>query len=79
MSSTPKPEVLHGEAPKDVKDNEQVRFMLNQDNTRNTAHNDRMREIKQKALEGHGGHFRAPLKTDKAWTKRGSGRPMGQW
>ena len=70
MNSQPK-EVLHGEAPEDVKDNEEVRFMLNQDNAREIAANDKMREIKAKALEGHGRNFRAPLKIDKAWTKRG--------
>lgn len=70
MNSQPK-EVLHGEAPEDVKDNEEVRFMLNQDNARKISDNDKMRQIKAKALEGHGGNFRAPLKIDKAWTKRG--------
>ena len=70
MNGQPK-EVLHGEAPEDVKDNEEVRFMLNQDNAREIASNDKMREIKAKALEGHGRNFRAPLKIDKAWTKRG--------
>ena len=71
MNSQPKPEVLHGESPEDVKDNPQVRFMLNQDNARKIKENDRQREIKAKALEGHGGYFRAPKKIDKAWTKRG--------
>ena len=71
MNSQPKPEVLHNESPEDVKDNPEVRFMLNQDNARDIAANDRLREIEAKALEKHGGYFRAPLKVDKAWTKRG--------
>ena len=47
MNTTPKPDVLHGEAPNDVKDNPEVRFMLNQDNARKIKHNDNMRNIKE--------------------------------
>ena len=69
MNSTPK-EVLHGEAPEDVASNPEVRSMMNQDYARSIRHNDKQRQIKAKALEGHGGYFRAPLKTDKTF-KRG--------
>ncbi len=39
LNSTPKPAVLHGDAPAEVKDNPKVTFMLMQDQARDLQHN----------------------------------------
>ena len=71
LNDTPKPEVLHGESPNEVKDQPAVQMMLLEDNAAKLKHNDDQAKSKQKALNQAGNAFRAPLKIDKKWTKRG--------
>ena len=61
LNATPKPDVLHGEAPKDVKDSPAVRFMLQQDQARALNHNQRLTDRRKAQLEESGGHFRPQL------------------
>ncbi len=49
LNSTPKPAVLHGDAPAEVKDNPKVTFMLQQDQARDLQHNKKVTETKAKA------------------------------
>ena len=49
LNSTPKPAVLHGDAPAEVKDNPKVTFMLMQDQARDLQHNKKITETKAKA------------------------------
>ncbi len=49
LNSTPKPAVLHGDAPSEVKDNPKVTFMLMQDQARDLQHNKKITETKAKA------------------------------
>ncbi len=59
-NNTPKTGVLHGAAPKDVRDDDDVRFMLLQDNAGKMKHNTALTERRTAALENTGS-FRAPL------------------
>ena len=65
LNETPKPNVLHGAAPKDVHEDPEVTFMLSQDMARNIAHNQRTTEQKQSALSTAGGTFRAQTAVNK--------------
>ena len=49
LNGTPKPAVLHGDAPAEVKDNPKVTFMLMQDQARDLQHNKKVTETKAKA------------------------------
>ena len=71
MNDTPKPDVLHGESPNEVKDQPAVKMMLLEDNARKIKHNDDLGKTRQKALNSVGNTFRAPVAIDKKWTKRG--------
>ena len=71
MNDTPKPEVLHGESPNEVKDQPAVQMMLLEDNAKKIKENDDLAKSRQRALNRAGNAFRAPLKIDKKWTKRG--------
>lgn len=64
LNATPKPEVLHGAAPDDVKGEPEVKFMLLQDNARKLQHNEALATKRRAALQRAGGHFRAPLVGD---------------
>ena len=55
LNATPKPEVLHGAAPDDVKGEPEVQFMLLQDNARKLQHNDALAAKRRTALERAGG------------------------
>ena len=48
-----------------------MKMMLLEDNARKIKHNDDLGKTRQKALNSVGNAFRAPLKIDKKWTKRG--------
>ncbi|HSG20481.1 MAG TPA: hypothetical protein VLA31_06895, partial [Burkholderiaceae bacterium] len=60
LNSTPKPGVLHGDSPAEVKDDPEVQFLLQQDQAKNFRHNARLTEQRQARLEADGA-FRAPL------------------
>ncbi len=49
LNSTPKPAILHWDAPSEVKENPKVTFMLMQDQARDLQHNKKVTEIKAKA------------------------------
>jgi len=70
LNNTPKPEVLHGASPEEVRDNPEIRFMLNQDTARDIQHNKSLTEKKAEALE-ETKHFRAPLPGATSKFKRG--------
>ncbi len=71
MNDTPKPDVLHGESPNEVKDQPAVKMMLIEDNAKKIKHNDDLGKTRQKTLNKAGNAFRAPLKVNGKWTKRG--------
>ena len=60
LNSTPKPGVLHGDSPEEVKDDPEVQFLLQQDQARAFKHNAKLTEQRQARLESDGA-FRAPL------------------
>ncbi len=60
FNNTPKPGVLHGAAPKDVRGDEDIRFMLLQDQAKKIQHNTTLTTARTSALEGTGA-FRAPV------------------
>ncbi len=60
QNNTPKPGVLHGADPKDVRNDDEVCFMLLQDQAKNMQHNTALSEKRTAALENTG-TFRAPL------------------
>jgi hypothetical protein len=60
LNSTPKPGVLHGDSPEEVKDDPEVQFLLQQDQAKNFRHNAKLTEQRQARLESDGA-FRAPL------------------
>ncbi len=60
INDTPKPGVLHGLAPKEVRDDDDVRFMLLQDQAKNMRHNSAL-TLKRTAAVEDSGSFRAPL------------------
>jgi hypothetical protein len=60
LNSTPKPGVLHGDSPEEVKDDPEVQFLLQQGQAKNFRHNTRLTEQRQARLESDGA-FRAPL------------------
>ncbi len=70
LNDTPKPGVLHGDAPSEVRDDDEVRFMLLQDQARALQHNKKLTERRQDKLE-EAGAFRAPLPESTSKFKRG--------
>ena len=70
INDTPKPGVLHGDAPSEVRDDDEVRFMLLQDQARALQHNKKLTARRQDNLEDAGG-FRAPLPDSTSKFKRG--------
>jgi hypothetical protein len=69
MNDTPKP-VLHGDAPSEVRGDDDVSFMLQQDQARSLQHNKKLTARRQNTLEDAGG-FRAPLPDSTSKFKRG--------
>ncbi len=60
INSTPKTGVLHGAAPKEVRVDDEVHFMLLQDQAKNMQHNAALTDKRKTAVEATGS-FRAPL------------------
>ena len=60
LNSTPKPGVLHGGAPKQIRDDDTRRFMLLQDQAKNLEHNTALGKRRTEKLQSTG-VFRAPL------------------
>jgi hypothetical protein len=60
INATPQPGLLHGDSPEEVRNDEEVRFMLQQDQARAFKHNARLTEQHQARLESDSA-FRAPL------------------
>ena len=60
MNSTPKPGVLHGAAPKQVRTDDERQFMLLQDQAKNMDHNTALGARRKEKLDSTG-VFRAPL------------------
>ena len=69
LNDTPKP-VLHGDAPSEVRGDDEVGFMLQQDQARSIQHNKKLTTRRQTALEDAGG-FRVPLPDSTSKFKRG--------
>ena len=69
INNTPKPGVLHGTAPKEVRDDDNVRFMLLQDQAKNMQHNTALAAKRTAAVEDTGS-FRAPLPESTGKSKR---------
>jgi hypothetical protein len=59
LNATPKPGVLHGDSPEEVKDDPEVQFLLQQDQAKCFRHNTMLTEQRQARLESDGA-FRAP-------------------
>lgn len=76
LNNAPKT-VLHNEAPNEVEKNDDVQFMLLQDNARNLAHNSKVLSRRTKDLE-NAGAFRAPAEgLDRKTFKRGNDPSYG--
>jgi hypothetical protein len=58
LNDTPKPDVLHGAAPQEVREDPEVTFMLMQDQARAIQHNQKNVDRKKAALAESGGAFR---------------------
>lgn len=70
LNETPKPEVLHGAAPEEVRDhNPEARFLLQQDNAQKLKHNHELNQKRTRALEAADGRFRAPTVTRSAFKR----------
>jgi transposase InsO family protein len=54
LNKTPKPDVLHGAAPEEVRDDPEVKFMMYQDTARAIKHNQRLTERRTAAVERTG-------------------------
>ena len=76
INDTPKP-VLHGDAPSEVRDDDDVNFMLQQDQARNLQHNKKLTARRQHALED-AGSFRVPLPDSTSKFKRGFQATYGE-
>ena len=61
LNSTPKPQVLHGATPNEVKDTPEAHFMLQQDNSDKLKHNQKLQDKRVEALAAAGGRFRTPI------------------
>jgi len=59
-NDTPKG-LLHGDAPKEVRSDPELKFMLLQDNARKFQANEKLKDKRVAALQESGGSFRAPL------------------
>ena len=70
LNSTPKPEVLHNNAPEEIRENPEARFLLQQDNAQKLQFNENLTKKRLQALEKAGGRFRIPTTTRSAF-KRG--------
>jgi hypothetical protein len=60
LNAIPRPGVLHGDSPEEVKDDDEVKFLLQRDQAAAFRHNARLTEQRQARLESDGA-FRAPL------------------
>ena len=60
INNTPKPGVLHGAAPKEIRGDDERRFMLLQDQAQNMKHNTALGKRRTEKLQSTG-VFRAPL------------------
>ena len=70
LNKTPKEQVLHGDAPEEVRQDADVRFMLLQDNAKKLEHNDEITEKRKEQIE-RTGKFRPLDETKKfAFKKR---------
>ena len=69
LNSTPKPQVLHGATPNEVKDTPEVHFMLQQDNANKLEHNQKLQDKRVEALAAAGGRFRAPINYRKQYKR----------
>ncbi len=61
FNNTPKSGILHGAAPKEVRGDEDIRFMMLQDQAKNMEHNKALTARRTSALQDSG-NFRAPVK-----------------
>ncbi len=61
FNNTPKPGILHGAAPKEVRGSEDIRFLLLQDQAKNMEHNRALTARRTAAIQDSG-NFRAPVK-----------------
>jgi hypothetical protein len=76
LNNTPKA-VLHNEAPSKVEENDDVQFMLLQENARNMVHNKKVLERRTRDLKD-AGSFRAPLEgLERKTFKRGNDASYG--
>ncbi len=62
--------MMHGDAADEVRDDDNVRVMLLQDQARNLKHNKRLTSTRQDKIE-EAGAFRAPLPESTSKFKRG--------
>ena len=69
LNDTPKPQLLHGAAPSEVKGDAQVRFMLLQDQAKNIEQNRKQTEKRVDKLQ-ETQSFRAPLPESTSKFKR---------
>ena len=69
LNKTPKPQLLHGAAPSEVRNDQQVRFMLLQDQANNIEHN-RAQTAKRVDKLQETNSFRAPLAESTSKFKR---------
>jgi transposase InsO family protein len=60
INNTPKPGVLHGAAPKEIREDDQHKFLLLQDQAQNMKHNTALGKRRKEKLQSTG-VFRAPL------------------
>ena len=65
LNKTPKPEVLHGAAPAEVRSDPEVKFMLLQDQARALQHNMKLNKERERELARTGGTFRPQLELTK--------------
>ena len=70
LNATPKPEVLHNNAPEEIRENPEARFLLQQDNAEKLQQNESLTKKRLQALDKAGGRFRIPTTTRSAF-KRG--------
>ena len=69
MNATPKPGVLHGAAPKEIRTDDERRFLMLGDQAKNITHNAELGKRRTENLESTG-VFRAPLPESKGKFKR---------
>ena len=69
LNDEPKPDVLHGASPNEVGDDENVKFMLMQDNAKGMVKNQSVVDTRERALKKTN-TFRAPISINRQF-KRG--------